>query len=162
MNQLKFFLFFCLVPLFILLLCGGCTMSADKLYTNDAKIASSRDSYSIHSPVQIATQTEYRGDLEMEGIATLWSCSPEEAQQASVSYFLEVTAGQAKIAFVSADGSITLLAETAAEQGQEQQGTISLPLQKGENRLRLITSPGARLTIQLRTNTGTFQTIQEQ
>ncbi len=145
----------------LLLLCTSCTTSPD-FYTDDIKIASEQCNYASTFQMQNIVGNEYRGDMGFEGLATLWSSSAEAYQEVPLSYFLGVTAGQAKLVLVTAEGDLTTITEVSADQEPEQQGTLSLPLQKGKNRLRLAALPGTRLTIQLQTNTGTFQMLDGQ
>lgn len=75
---------------------------------------------------------------EFDGRETLWSIMTEEEQEMEVSIHFALSEGQAKIAYIDADGNVITLAESAEEGKTELDTTESVWLKKGKNRFKVV------------------------
>lgn len=126
--------------LFVCLFLTGCSNGfAKREYNSEGKIAKQEDHYakknSVYNPIVGGCRLTVG---EFDGRETLWSIMTEEEQEMEVSIHFALSEGQAKIAYIDADGNVITLAESAEEGKTELDTTESVWLKKGKNRFKVV------------------------
>lgn len=147
----------CVVIVMLFSACSNNPMNS--LYTNDKKISSDSNSYNLNDETQNIEGQKYSGSYEFEGMDTLWKYEVERDCEIDISYLLTVTKGKAKLVLISPDGTLTTITENVDNSKQNGLDNISLSLQKGENRIKLIAANKAHIEIEVQINEGEFEKL---
>lgn len=142
---------------FITLLLTGCSMNY--LYSNDKKISSYTNSFNLNKAEQTIEDQEYIGELEFEGMDTVWIYNAEQDMDIEVSYLLSVSEGKAKLVFIGPEGELKILVENTGNVIQKEMKTSKFSLKKGKNRIKLIGANKAQIYLKLKINEGILYTV---
>lgn len=128
---------------FMLVLClgfVGCNNEfAETEYNDTEKIAASGDRYAKEMSVFNHVNGEYSLTVsKFNGRETLWTKSYKEACEVTLEVSLVLSEGQAKLVHIDEDDNVTTIVECTPEGGMEESVTVSVAMQKGENRLKIV------------------------
>jgi hypothetical protein len=144
----------------ITLLCTGCGINyMSSLYSNDSEISSDTNSFNLDNEEQSIDGQEYIGKLEFEGMDTIWRYNAENDMDIKLSYLLSVNKGKAKLVLINSAGELETLVENKDNIIQNDMETITVPLKKGENRIKIVASNKAQIELKLNANVGEFNKI---
>lgn len=129
--------------LLILLLClfmTGCSNRfAEEEYDSVEKIVESEDRYATESSILNPIEEGYSFSVsKFDGRKTLWTKNLEESKSVEIDFSFVLTAGQAKIVHIDADGNVTTLIECTPESSTEEYVTKTVSMTSGENRLKIV------------------------
>lgn len=149
-------LIICLLTVLIVLV--GC--SANTVYNNDEQIARNSNTYNLTNSRQNQVNQKISGTIgAFSGMGTVWKYKAPADGTMELDYSLKITEGKVKVVHIAPDGALTVLAEvTEDDDTMEQVGTIEIPVQKGENRMKLV-AQGAALQYSLEIPEGQLSTI---
>lgn len=131
----------------------------NSLYTDEKQISAENNTYSLDYVEQEVEDNQYIGKMRFEGADTIWQYRAPEDCDIEVSYRLSVTSGKAKLVLISPNKAITTLAENEDQHLQEETLTITLELQKGMNRIRLVGADNANIKLRLEVPVGTLNEV---
>lgn len=144
------------------LLCGGalCLSLAgcnqEALYDDADALGSSSNSYSAVRFVETTINSTRTGSVgKLSGMYELWSCRAEAGEQAVLIYTFEVTNGKAKLILADPEGNVETLVECFAGDDAAQ-GTLTLNLSEGMNRIKVVGAEDAALTWELEIDKGSW------
>ena len=129
------------VILLMLCLCFvGCNNEfAKEEYENTEKIAASGDRYAKEMSVFNHVNGAYILTVsKFNGRETLWTRSYKEACEVTMEVSLVLSEGQAKLVHIDAADNVTTIVECTPESGTEESVTVSVAMQKGNNRLKIV------------------------
>ena len=129
------------VILLMLCLCFvGCNNEfAKEEYENTEKIATSGDRYAKEMSVFNHVNGAYTLTVsKFNGRETLWTRSYKEACEVTMEVSLVLSEGQAKLVHIDAADNVTTIVEYTPESGTEESVTVSVAMQKGNNRLKIV------------------------
>ena len=129
------------VILLMLCLCFvGCNNEfAKEEYENTEKIAASGDRYAKEMSVFNHVNGAYTLTVsKFNGRETLWTRSYKEACEVTMEVSLVLSEGQAKLVHIDAADNATTIVECTPESGTEESVTVSVAMQKGNNRLKIV------------------------
>ena len=97
-------------------LLSGCVMNTGaRVYDNERALAGDSNSYNLTNYSGSQSDQTVSGSAEkLEGMDTIWEFDTDEEKEVNISYSLTVTAGKAKLIYVSPDRTVTTLAECIA------------------------------------------------
>lgn len=126
-----------LIAALCVMLTGCANAKAD--YSNDKKIASGGDQYSKVSSVynSIDGGNSFRV-AKFNGRETLRTDVADEEREMDVLIRLGLEEGMAKVVFVDADGSVTVLAERQGGEASKEPVSCTVTLKKGYNKIKLV------------------------
>ena len=90
---------------------------------------------------------------------TIWEFDADETEEVNISYSLTVTAGRAKLVYVSPDRTVTTLVECIADGKNEQSASETIEVEEGENRIRLVGAEGTSLEYEFTADAGEVKTF---
>lgn len=137
----------------------GCNnYEINQWYNNDSKIAKDTDRYAIDTGNRSAEKGIYKGDMTLTGTLTVWEYTAEADEILEVPYNFTVSKGNVKLVHISEDKTVTtMLEKTEKGTAIAPKGTISIPLKKGLNRLKLVGRHAATHSIELNIQKGEFR-----
>lgn len=144
----------------ITFLCTGCsTNPTNRLYSEDDQIISEEDTFNLNDKEQKIEGQVYRGQLEFEGMDTLWTYEVEEDIEVALSYLLSLSSGKAKLVHIDPEGEVSVIVENKDVSTQAALENCMLSLRKGENRIKLVAANKAQIDMQLEIGLGTFNKV---
>lgn len=149
-------LIICLLTVLIVMV--GC--SADTVYDDDEQIARNSNTYNLTNSRQKQVNQKISGTISsFSGMGTVWKYKAPADDTMELDYSLKITKGKVKVVHIAPDGALTVLAEvTEDDDPMEQAGTIEIPVQKGQNRIKLV-AQGAALQYSMEIPKGQMATI---
>lgn len=145
----------------IFLMCAliltGCGMNS--LYSNESKISSDTNSFNLNEEQQRVDNQEYIGQLEFEGMDTIWTYDAKEDINVEISYKLSVTEGKAKLVLVHPEGRLETITENKENKIQEQEENITLALERGSYRIKLVGANKAQIDLSFKASAGNLHTV---
>ncbi len=128
-----------LVVLLCLLLSGCNNEFARQEYDLAEKIAQTGDRYAKESSVFNPIDGGYSLTVsKFDGRQTLWSKTIKEEQDIEIDFMFTLSAGQAKVVHIDADGNVTTVLECVPEASTEELVTKTVSLKSGKNRLKIV------------------------
>ncbi|MBQ8823336.1 MAG: hypothetical protein IJZ82_11890 [Lachnospiraceae bacterium] len=129
--------------LLLILLClflAGCNNEfAKQEYDSAEKIAQEGDRYAKEMSVFNPIEGGYSLTVsKFDGRETLWTKNLKEAQDVEIDFLFSLSAGQAKLVHVDADGNVTTVLECSPETSAEELVTKTVSLKSGKNRLKIV------------------------
>lgn len=101
----------------------------------------------------------YKGKLKLSGSGTIWTYESSSDINLKVPYLLSVKSGKAKIVLISPDNTIVNLVENTDKATMKGTTSLTLPIKKGENRIKLVGYKKADINVELHIEKGTFEKI---
>lgn len=147
----------CIVMLVVLSGCSSNMMNG--LYKNDERILSTNNSYNLNGEEQEIDGQTYKGNVEFEGMDTIWVYKAESNCEIEMSYLLSVLEGKAKLVLIASDGTLTTIAENTNKSKDEELTVTSLSLLAGENRIKLIAANKAQIELEIQSEVGEFSKL---
>jgi len=139
---------------------SGCDVSVhNSIYSDNARIARSSDSYSAIRSIGNQNGNEYSLSATMTGTCTIWRYDAKDDSEITLSYMLSVTkGGKAKLVFITPDDEVITLVENAdnAQNTEMQSQTISL--KKGNNRIKIVGYNAPEFELKLNVEAGNLGT----
>lgn len=130
---------FLLVATLCMLMAGCNNEFAEQEYNSIDKISQKEDHYakevSVFNPIEGGY---YLTVSKFDGRETLWSDKIEEEQEMKIDFSFSLSAGQAKIVHIDAEGNVTTVIECLPESSTDGYVTKTISLKSGENRLRIV------------------------
>lgn len=142
------------VVFIMMLVLTGCSMGS--IYSNEEKIASDNNSYNLDVKEQKIDGHKFTGNIEFEGMDTIWKYQAEEDSLIDITYLIKLTAGKAKLVLISPDGDVIDIVEITDKSDLMEASTTSLSLKKGENRIKLVATDNAKISFEIEIEVGDF------
>ena len=137
------------------LLLPGCVMNTGaRVYDNERALAGDSNSYNL-------TNYSSSQSNQTEGMDTIWEFDTDEEKEVNISYSLTVTAGKAKLIYVSPDRTVTTLAECIAGEENEKSLSESIEVKARENRIRLVGAQDTSLEYEFTADMGEVEPFGE-
>lgn len=137
----------------------GCSENMNKIYNDNKKISSKYDSYTLNESVQSVEKGIFTGDFNITGSLTLWSYDSKEDVDIKAPYNLSVKSGKAKLVLITPDNQVVDLVENSINSDVNGNTTISVPVKKGLNRIKIIGYEQASLHLDLHIDKGEFKKV---
>lgn len=137
----------------------GCSNNMDKVYNDNSKIATEYDTFGLDKSDETIESGIYKGKLKLSGSGTIWTYESSSDINLKVSYILSVKSGKAKIVLISPDNKVVNLVENTDKATMKETSSLTLPIKKGENRIKLVGYKKADIDIELHIEKGTFKKI---
>ena len=144
-----------LAVIFIMtLVLTGCSMGS--IYSNEEKIAGDTNSYNLDVIEQKIDGHKFTGNIEFEGMDTIWKYQAEEDSLIDITYLIKLTSGKAKLVLISPDGDVVEIVENTDKSDLTEASTTPLSLKKGENRIKLVAKDNAKISFEIGIEVGDF------
>ena len=144
----------------ITFLCTGCSSSKmGDIYMQDDKITNEGDSYSLHKEEQSIEGQVYTGQLEFEGMDTLWDYEAAEDMEVEVSYCLSVSQGKAKLVYIDSNDQPHIIVENKDRVKTEELENVVLQIKKGRNRIKLVAMNRAQINLRFKISEGNLNSL---
>ena len=144
-----------LAVVFIMILAlTGCSMGS--IYSNEEKIAGDTNSYNLDVIEQKIDGHKFTGNIEFEGMDTIWKYQAEEDSLIDITYLIKLTSGKAKLVLISPDGDVVEIVENTDKSDLTETSTTPLSLKKGENRIKLVAKDNAKISFEIGIEVGDF------
>ena len=137
--------------------CGNNAMN--KIYYDNSKIAKVSDTFSLDESKEIIESGIYKGKLRLSGSGTIWAYESSTDIDLQVPYTLSVNSGKAKIVLITPDNTVVDLVENTDKANIKGPTSITVPIKKGNNRIKVIGYKKADIDIELHIDKGTFTKI---
>jgi hypothetical protein len=141
----------------LLIGCGKNTM--DKVYNDSSKIASVSDTFGLDESKETIESGIYKGSLKLSGGGTIWTYESSSDLDLKAPYFLSVKSGRAKIVLISPDNTVINLVENTNKATMKGTASLTVPIKKGNNRIKVVGYEKADIDIELHIEKGTFKKI---
>ncbi|SKB67370.1 hypothetical protein SAMN06296386_103343 [Lachnospiraceae bacterium] len=141
----------------LLVACGANPMA--EIYENDTKIASEGNSFNYYKDIeQNIEDSSFTASVHgMDGMDTVWTYNTETESEIQVNFDMALNVGNVKVVFISPDGQLDTIAECTEEETLE--GTKTVAVKKGENRIKIVSREKAEFDISLNIDEGTFEKL---
>lgn len=124
--------------------CGRNPMLA--VYDDDAKIASSTNTYNLINYEQVQSDLHFTASVEkMEGMDTIWVFDAEKDTAVDITYKLNVSSGKMKLVLINPEKEISIIAE--CDSGMEDFVSDTLDIKKGNNRIKIVAGENTQFDI---------------
>lgn len=145
------------------LLLSGCVMNIGaRVYDNEGALAGDSNSYNLTNYSGSQSDQTVSGSAEkLEGMDTIWEFDTDEEKEVNISYSLTVTAGKAKLIYVSPDRTVTTLIECIAGEESGQPISEIIKAEAGENRIRLVGAQDTSLEYEFTADMGEVEPFGE-
>lgn len=144
----------------ITFLCTGCSSNKmGDIYMQDDKLTNEGDSYSLHKQEQCVEGQVYTGQLEFEGMDTLWDYEAKEDMEVEVSYCLSVNQGKAKLVYIDPNNQMSVIVENKDRVKTDHLENIVLPIKQGRNRIKLVAMDKAQIDLKVKVSAGDLDTL---
>ncbi|MCY6958678.1 50S ribosomal protein L7ae [Clostridium brassicae] len=151
-------IFMAIIIISLLIGCGNNTM--DKVYNDNNKIADQSDTFGLDESEETIQSGSYKGKLKLSGSGTVWRYQSNKEFNLEVPYTLSVKSGKAKIVLISPDNTVhTLIENTERSTTTEGTMTLTIPIKKGINRIKVVGYKKADIDIELHIKQGEFEKI---
>jgi len=137
--------------------CGNNTMN--KIYNDDSKIANVSDTFGLDESKETIESGIYKGKLKLSGSGTVWEYKSSTDFDLQVPYTLSVDSEKAKIVLISPDNTVVNLVENTDKATQNGATSLTVPIKKGNNRIKVVGYEKADIDIELHIAKGTFKKI---
>ena len=139
---------------------SGCELHImNSIYSNENKISSETNSFTLNDNNQIINDQEYEGKINFEGMDTIWTFNAEEESEVEISYVLSVNKGSAKLVLIKSDGTLETLIESSSKAPNDNATSTKLSLKKGEHRIKLVAKNDAEIDLQFKASKGKINKI---
>lgn len=124
----------------ICLFMTGCSNEfAQREYDSVEKISQKEDHYAKENSVFNSIEGGYALTVsKFDGNETLWSTILEEDQNMAIDFSFCLSAGQAKLVHIDADGTVTTIMECVPESSTDGFVTKTVSLKSGKNRIKIV------------------------
>lgn len=126
----------------------------NSLYSDESKISSNNNSYSLNDIKQTVSKQEYTGQIEFSGMDTIWRFNAESESEVKISYSLSVTNGIAKLILINPNGELETIVESNEIVEGDDLVSTTLVLKKGQNRIKLVGKDNAQIDLQFKVSDG--------
>ncbi len=137
--------------------CGNNTMS--KIYNDNSKIANVSDTFGLDQSKETIESGIYKGKLKLSGSGTIWAYKSNTDFDLQVPYALSVNSKKAKIVLISPDNTVVNLVENTDKVTIKGATSLTVPIKKGNNRIKVVGYEKADIDIELHIAKGTFKKI---
>ena len=151
---MKKILIVCVVGILFLTACSFNAMNA--LYADNKKIASDNNSYNLNSIEQKIDEQTFTGNVEFEGMDTIWEYEANGNEEVDIEYLLSLTQGSAKLVLILPDGTITPIVENTNRSEVKELALSPLSLKEGRNRIKLVAKDKANIRFEVHIEAGEF------
>ncbi|MFX0549194.1 50S ribosomal protein L7ae [Hathewaya histolytica] len=141
----------------LLIGCGSNTM--DKIYNDNSKIASVYDTFGLDESKETIGSGIYKGTFKLSGSGTIWTYESGSDIDLKVPYALSVKSGKAKIVLISPDNTVINLVENTDKVTRNGTTSLTIPIKKGNNRIKVVGYDKADIDIELHMEKGTLKKI---
>ena len=159
MNYKKIIVFFAMINILMILFVGCNKSTIDKVYNDSNKIASVSDTWGLDESNQTIEPGIYKGSLKLSGSGTIWTYDSSSDIDLKVPYILSVKSGKAKIVLISPDNMVVTLIESTSKATMEGTTSLTVPIKKGNNRIKLVGYEKSDVDIELHIEKGIFKKI---
>lgn len=136
---------------------SGCTSNTtDKAYNNDSEISSLKDDFQLNSSTETSANAVYKGKYKLSGCKTIWKFESDSDYDLEVPYTLSVKHGKAKIVLISPDNKVTTLVENTDKATPANATSLTVPIKKGSNRIKIVGYDKADVEIEVHIDKGQF------
>jgi hypothetical protein len=131
--------------------------ATDKIYDDDSKICKEYDTFGMDGSNEKVGQGVYKGNLKISGDTTIWEYESDKDLDLEVPYSLSVKSGKGKIVLISPDNKVTTLIEKNNKAENEEKASITVPIKKGNNRIKLVGYKKANMDVEIHLDKGKFK-----
>lgn len=135
--------------------CGDTIMN--RIYDDNIKIANKSDTMGLDESEETIESGAYKGKIKLSGSGTIWRYESSEDCDLKVPYVLSVKSGKAKIVLISPDNTVITLIENTGKATVNGTTTLTLPIKKGTNRIKVVSYRKADIDIELHIEKGAFE-----
>jgi hypothetical protein len=136
---------------------SGC--NHNDLYSDDAKIAKSADSYSAVMSIGNTEENEYSLSATMTGMQTIWRYKVDSDSEITISYMLSVSqGGKAKLVLITPNNEVIELAENTDNTETTEMQSQTIQLTKGNNRIKIVGYDKPKFELKLNVDVGQLGT----
>lgn len=159
MTSKKRIVFIDMTIMIISLLIGCGNNTIDKVYNDNIKIASVSDTFGLDESKETIESGMYKGRLKLSGSGTIWTYESNSDIDLKVPYILSVKSGKAKIVLISSDNTVVSLVENTDKATMKGTTSLTVPIKKGNNRIKVVGYEKADINIELHIEKGTFKKV---
>ncbi len=156
-KKRKILVIMTIIMITLLIGCGKNFM--DRVYNDDSKIANDSDTFGLDESDETIKEGVYKGKFKLSGSGTIWTYESDEDFDLQVPYTLSVKSGKAKIVSISPDNTVVTRVENTAKSSVEGNTTLTIPIKKGINRIKLVGYKKADIELELHIEKGEFKKI---
>lgn len=156
------------ISILTVIMFNGCSLNYEislnsnyinSLYSDEDKIESKSNSYILNDFDQTISDKEYTGQINFEGMDTIWEFESESECEVEISYSLSVTNGAAKLVLIKPDGNLETIVESSEEVAEDDITSTTLSLNKGEYRIKLVGRDMSEINLKLKVLAGELYKI---
>ncbi|GAA0736732.1 50S ribosomal protein L7ae [Clostridium oceanicum] len=137
----------------------GCNNTMDNIYNDNSKIVKEGDTFGLDETHEVAKNGIYKGIVKLSGTGTIWTYKSDKNLNLKVPYTFSVKSGKAKIVLISPNNKVTVLAENTGKNTEGEIKKLTIPIKKGNNRIKLVGYKKANITLEIHIDKGEFQKI---
>lgn len=128
------------ILLISIVLLTGCfkVIDFDTIYDDDKAISKSYNSFNMTNPQTNIKDNIFYGTLTLSGMKEIWDYTTDIDEEIELTYILSTDKGDAKLALIDDDGIVTTLIDTVDLEESDNERTITFPVTKGQNRIKLV------------------------
>ncbi|GKX65854.1 50S ribosomal protein L7ae [Inconstantimicrobium mannanitabidum] len=161
MTSKKRIIFITMTIMIISLLSGCSNKAMNKIYDDNSKIASAYDTFGLSHSKETIEPGIYKARFKLSGSGTIWTYESDSDIDLKVPYILSVKSGKAKIVLISPDNTVVTLVENTNKATMNETTSFTVPIKKGNNRIKIVGCEKADIDIELHIEQGTFKEINE-
>lgn len=129
----------------------------DAVYDDNLVISKVEDRYGINKSSTSFDSNYYQAYFKISGCYTIWEYDSEEDCNLDLSYTFDLANEKAKLVHVTSDGHVTTIVEGKHSENPNQRGSLTLPIKKGLNRLKIIGHKKSAIDLTLQVDKGAFK-----
>ncbi len=156
-SKKKMLIFISLIILISMLI--GCNNTMDNIYNDNSKIVKEGDTFGLDETHEVAQNGIYKGIVKLSGTGTIWTYKSDKNLNLKVPYTFSVKSGKAKIVLISPNNKVTVLVENTGKNTEGEVKKLTIPIKKGNNRMKLVGYKKANITLEIHIDKGEFQKI---
>lgn len=137
----------------------GCNNTMDNIYNDNSKIVKEGDTFGLDETHEVAKNGIYKGIVKLSGTGTIWTYKSDKNLNLKVPYTFSVKSGKAKIVLISPNNKVTVLVENTGKNTEGEIKKLTIPIKKGNNRIKLVGYKKANITLEIHIDKGEFQKI---
>ena len=128
------------------------------LYNNDKAIASDTNTYNLDAVEQKINDGHFVANVErMEGMDTVWEFDTEEDIDINLIYKINVSSGKLKLVQINPKGYVSVITE--CDSNIQDTAETTLNVEKGNNRIKIVTDENTKFDIDLSIPEGDFKEL---
>lgn len=146
------------LALILLISClGGCSNMMTGVYDDASMLVKDSNTYNkVNWKSSIEDRKYTVSAVKFEGMDTIWTYDAPEDASIEITYLVKVHDGKMKLVLIAPDDTLTTIAEITTESSMEEAESVTLELEKGENRIKLVGGKDTKLDMEIFISEGKF------